>query len=152
MPMPIQMPLRLAATFAIAAGLLTLPPAHADDALTDTARAQISAFVEGVISGPEAVAPLLAPEYQIMRSNGVGYDRAGYIGRGAGSVNARPRYSLADIVATADGNVLVTRYFLEIEETIDGKSVTKRAPRLTVFRQIGGAWKVSAHGNFAHVE
>ncbi len=119
-------------------------PAVADD-MTDTARTQIGAFVEAVIAGPDAVAPLLAPEYQIKRSNGVGYDRAGYIGRGAASVNARPRYGLSDIVATADGDVLVARYFLEIEETIDGKPVTRRAPRLTVFRMIDGAWKVSAH-------
>ncbi len=146
------MSLRLAAALAISASLLTTAPADADEALTETARAQISAFVEGVISGPDAVAPLLAPEFQIMRSNGIGYDRAGYVGRGAGSVNARPRYGLADIVATADGDLLVTRYFLEIEETIDGKSVTKRAPRLTVFRKFGDAWKVSAHGNFAHVD
>jgi hypothetical protein len=126
-------------------------PAVADD-MTDTARTQIGAFVEAVIAGPNAVAPLLAPEFQIMRSNGVGYDRAGYIGRGAGSVNARPRFALSDIVATADGDVLVARYFLEIEETIDGKPVTRRAPRLTVFRMIGGTWKVSAHANFARTE
>jgi hypothetical protein len=117
-----------------------------------TSRTAIAAFVEGVISGPDAVAPLLAPEYQIMRSNGVGYDRAGYIGRGAGSVNARPKYALADIVATEDGGVLVTRYTLEIEETSDGKPVTRRAPRLTVFRKIGGEWRVSAHANFAQVD
>lgn len=126
-------------------------PAQADD-LTDTARERIGAFVEAVISGPDKVAPLLAPEYQIMRSNGIGYDRSGYINRGAGSVNARPRYALSDIVATSDGNLLVARYFLEIEETIDSKAVTRRAPRLTVFRKIGGAWKVSAHANFARTE
>ena len=136
---------------AVAMSWLLSAPAHADDT-TDTARAQIGAFVEAVISGPDKVAPLLAPEYQIMRSNGVGYDRAGYIGRGAGSVNARPRYGLSDIVATADGDLLVARYFLEIEETIDGKAVTRRAPRLTVFRKIDGAWKVSAHANFARTE
>lgn len=124
-------------------------PAHADD-MTDTAREQIGAFVEAIISGPDAVAPLLAPEYQIMRSSGVGYDRAGYIDRGAGSVKARPRFALSDIVATADGDLLVARYFLEIEAAIDGKPVTRRSPQLTVFRKIGGAWKVSAHANFAH--
>ena len=125
--------------------------AHAD-ALTDTARAQIGTFVEAVISGPEKVTPLLAPEYQIMRSNSVGYDRDGYINRGAGSVNARPRYGLTDIIATAEGDLLVVRYFLEIEETIDGKPVTRRAPRLTVFHKIAGAWKVSSHANLARTE
>ncbi len=143
--------LKILATVLTGFVLIAHAPAHADD-LTDTARAQIAAFVEAVVSGPEAVAPLLAPEYQIMRSNGVGYDRDGYIDRGAGSVNALPRYALTDIVATSGGNLLVARYFLEIEETIDGKSVTRRAPRLTVFRKIDGTWKISAHGNFARVE
>ena len=64
--------LRLAAALAMAVGLLATAPAQADDALTETARARISDFVEVVISGPDAVAPLLAPEFQIMRSNGVG--------------------------------------------------------------------------------
>jgi hypothetical protein len=137
---------------ATACAALSALPAKAGGHLADTARTAIAAFVEGVISGPDAVAPLLAHEYQIMRSNGVGYDRAGYIGRGAGSVNARPKYALADIVATEDGGVLVTRYTLEIEETIDGKPVTRRAPRLTVFRKIGGEWRVSAHANFAQVD
>lgn len=136
---------------ALAMAFILSSPAHAGD-MTNTARTQISAFVEAVITGPDAVAPLLAPEYQIMRSNGVGYDRDGYIGRGAGSVNARPRYGLSDIVATGTDDILVARYFLEIEETIDGKPVTRRAPRLTVFRKIGGAWKVSAHANFARTE
>ena len=62
----------LTAALAMAVGLLATAPAQADDALTETARARIAAFVEGVISGPDAVAPLLAPEFQIMRSNGVG--------------------------------------------------------------------------------
>lgn len=150
MPTPARhlRPLAFAAAFVALAAL----PARADGHLTDTARGAIAAFVEGVIAGPDAVAPLLAPEYQIMRSNGVGYDRAGYIARGAGSVSARPAYALVDIVATSDGDALVTRYSLEIEETIDGRAVTRRAPRLTVFRNIGGQWKVSAHANFARVE
>ncbi|MBT3808573.1 MAG: nuclear transport factor 2 family protein [Rhodospirillaceae bacterium] len=138
----------LAAVFAF--GLLATPAA-ADDK-TDTARALLTAFVDGVIAGPDAVAPLLAPEYQIMRSNGVGYDRDGYINRGAGTVRARPNYSLADLVVTTGGDVMVVRYILQIDETIDGNTITRRAPRLTVFRNIGGDWKISAHGNFARTE
>lgn len=132
--------------------LLTSSIATAADKQTTTARALVSAFVEAVIAGPEAVAPLLAPEYQIMRSNGVGYDREGYINRGAGSVNARPNYGFDGLVVTEADGIMVVRYFLEISETIDGKAVTRRAPRLTVFRKIGDDWKITAHGNFAQVE
>lgn len=141
---------RLLVAILFSLGLLAAP-AGADDA-TNKARALLTAFVDGVIAGPDAVAPLLAPEYQIMRSNGVGYDRDGYINRGAGTVRARPDYSLDDLVATTGGDMLVVRYVLQIDETIDGKTITRRAPRLTVFRKIGADWKVSAHANFARTE
>ena len=135
----------------LAISMLASSTALAADNDTDTARALISSFVEAVIAGPDKVAPLLAPEYQIMRSNGVGYDRAGYIGRGAGSVRAQRNYAYDDVVTTAD-DILVVRYFLRIEETIDGKAITRRAPRLTVFRKISNDWKITAHSNFAQVE
>jgi hypothetical protein len=106
------------------------------------------AFTQAVLDGPDALAPILAPEYQIMRTNGVGYDRDGYLNRGAGTVLAQPDYSHEDLVVTADGDVLVVRYFLLIDETIDGKPVKRRAPRLTVFRKIDDVWKVVAHSNF----
>jgi hypothetical protein len=79
----------------LAISMLASSTTLAADNDTDTARALISSFVEAVIAGPDKVAPLLAPEYQIMRSNGVGYDRAGYIGRGAGSVRAQRNYAYA---------------------------------------------------------
>ena len=144
---------RFLITTALAAGLLlTPPPSGSADERTDTARALLVAFTDGVIAGPDAVAPLLAPEYQIMRSNGVGYDRDGYINRGAGTVNARPNYSHDDLVVTSGDNVLVVRYMLQIDETIDGRAISRRAPRLTVFRKIDGDWKVTAHANFARTE
>jgi ketosteroid isomerase-like protein len=57
-----------------------------------------------------------------------------------------------DVVATADGDVMVVRYLLVISETIDGEPVTRQAPRLTVFRQQDGRWLVAAHANFATPE
>lgn len=133
-------------------GLLVSTSAMAADDITDTARALIAGFVEAVIAGPDKVAPLLAPEFQIMRSNGVGYEQAGYINRGAGTVRAQRNFSYDDVVVTAADDVMVARYFLRIEETIDGKNITRRAPRLTVFRKIGKDWKITAHSNFAQVE
>lgn len=135
---------------AFATGLLATQ-AVADDK-TDTARALLNAFIDGVIAGRDAVAPLLAPEYQIMRTNGVGYDRDGYINRGAGKVRARPNYSLDDLVTTTGGDIMVVRDILQIDETIDDKAITRRAPRLMAFRKIAGDWKVSAHANFARTE
>lgn len=143
---------RSAAVGVLAISLLASSSAMAADNVTDTARTLVASFVEAVIAGPDKVAPLLAPEYQIMRSNGVGYDRTQYINRGAATVRAQRDYSFDDVVVTAADNIMVVRYFLRIEETIDGKNITRRAPRLTVFRKIGADWKITAHANFAQVE
>ncbi|MDH3739343.1 MAG: nuclear transport factor 2 family protein [Alphaproteobacteria bacterium] len=121
--------------------------ARADD-MTDLALKLLVEFTEAVLAGPETLAPILAPEYQIMRTNGVGYDRDGYLARGAGSVSAQPDFSHEELVVTAADDVLVVRYYLRIDETIDDKPVKKRAPRLTVFRKIGDVWKVVSHSNF----
>ncbi|NKB49668.1 MAG: DUF4440 domain-containing protein [Alphaproteobacteria bacterium] len=129
-------------------GVLVLPVSAVADDMMDEARAALVEFTEAVLAGPDVLAPLLAPEYQIMRTNGVGYDRDGYLNRGAGSVNAQPDFSHEDLVVTVDDDVMVVRYFLRIDETIDDKPVKKRAPRLTVFRKIDDIWKVVAHSNF----
>jgi len=136
-------------TAVLAAALCTAAfPAVADDRNTHDARAALIAYTEATLAGPDVLAPMLAPEYQIMRANGVGFDRDGYLGRGVGGVKGRPDFSHEDIVATRDGDILVVRYFLRINEIIDGTPVKKRAPRLTVFRMIDGKWKVVSHANF----
>ena len=136
----------IALILALCAALSASASALASE-LEETARAAIVAFTEAVVAGPEAVAPMLAPEYQIMRANGVGYDRDGYIAN-VGRVAAQPNFAHDEIVVTAADDVMVVRYFLRIEETIEGAPVAHRAPRMTVFRWIDGAWKVVAHANF----
>jgi ketosteroid isomerase-like protein len=136
----------LATAVALSAG-----PAAADDELNETARAAIAAFVNAVIAGPEALEPILAPEFQILRANGVGYDREGYLGTGAETAALQPGFTAEDIVATAHDGVLVARYVLRIDGMIDGQPMPQRAPRLSVFRQIDGQWKVVAHANFGAV-
>lgn len=139
----------LAQTTVVAALCVSaIAPANADDHLMNDAKAAVSGFVEGVLGGPKTVAPLLAPEFQIMRSDGSGYDRAGYVGRGVGLVKGKPAFALDDVVATRHGDIMVVRYMLRINEVIDGKPIRRRAPRLTVFRNIDGKWKVAAHANF----
>ena len=124
-------------------------PVNAADDSEQLARELLVDFTEAVMSGPEAVAPLLAPEYQIMRSNGIGYDRDGYLKTGVGTVKIKPDFSHHDLHVTKANDVLVVRYMLEIDETISGEPIKKRAPRLTVFRKVGDQWKVVAHSNFA---
>jgi hypothetical protein len=122
--------------------------AYAAEDLTDTARKALIAYTQATLDGPKALAPMLAPEFQIMRSNGVGYDRDGYLGRSVARISAKPDFSHEDIVATRHGDIMVARYFLRIDEVIEGKPIKRRAPRLTVFRLVDGAWKVVAHSNF----
>lgn len=140
----------VAAGLAALTGTAILPAAsvRAADDLTETARAALVAYTAATLKGPAALAPYLAPEFQIMRANGVGYDRDGYLNKGVGTIVGKPGFSHEDIVATRAGDLLVVRYFLRIDEVIQGKPIKKRAPRLTVFRNVGGAWKVVAHANF----
>lgn len=132
----------------IAAVALVAKPAGAADALTEQAHKLLIEYTEATLAGPDALAPMLAPEFQIMRSNGVGYDRDGYLKRSVGRISAKPDFSHEDIVATMSGDLMVVRYNLRIDEVIEGKPISKRAPRLTVFRKVGDAWKVVAHANF----
>ena len=57
-----------------------------------------------------------------------------------------------DLVATAADGLMVARYVLVVDETLDGRTLTRRAPRLTVFRRDGDRWLVVAHANFAAAE
>lgn len=135
-------------TSLLAAGMiLAAGTALADEQLDSQAEAAMVAFTEAVASGN--VAGILAPEYQIMRSNGIGYDRSEYIDEVKGiDIEA---YHYDDIVATSADDIMVVRSILTINETFDGKEVERRAPRLTVFRLVDGAWKVVSHANFAQV-
>lgn len=120
---------------------------------SEAAQVALTAFTEAVASGDSVVvAEVLAPEFQILRANGVGYDRAGYLASDLPAIDPSSAWSHEDVVATAEGDILVVRYQLVIDETIDGEPVTRRAPRLTVFRRDGDAWLVVAHANFVTPE
>lgn len=104
-------------------------------------------WLDALVTGdPAVVATVLAPEYQILRSDGSGHDKASYL-------NALPKHMVrpkfSDIVATGDGNVMVIRYRIETDQIVEGKTVTGISPRLSVFRLENGRWLISAHANFA---
>ena len=106
-------------------------------------------WADALFSGdPAQIEKVLAPEYQIMRSNGSGYDKAGYL-KALPKQKARSKFS--KIVATASGDVMVLRYMIETDQIIDGKPVEAVAPRLSVFRKDGGQWLMSAHANFSKI-
>ena len=130
---------------ALLAPLAFAAPVHAGDA-EDAVAAWLAAVSD---NGPAALAAVLAPEFQILRSDGTGWAREDYLGRGR-SQQLKPPVP-RDLFATQTGDVLVVRYTLDVEQTIDGGSITGAAPRLTVFRRDGDRWLVVAHANFAPV-
>ena len=105
------------------------------------------ALVTGTV---EAIDAVLAPEFQIMRADGSAYDKEDYLGSQLPHVAAIPEFS--EMVVTAHDKLLVTRYYVTVNETRDGATVEAHAPRLTVFRKDGDNWLVVAHGNFATLE
>ena len=106
-------------------------------------------WVDALVTGdPAIVDKVLAAEFQILRSNGVGHDKASYL-KALPQHAARPKFS--DIVATGSSETLVVRYKIETEQTIDGTPVNGISPRLSVFRKQAGPWLMIAHANFAQL-
>lgn len=140
-------------TLAVLSGFVISDTAMAGEGPPAAERA-VKAFIEAVASADgQAIAAILAPEYQIMRADGVGYDREGYLAGGLPKIdNNSLEWRFENLVATASDDLMVVRYHLVIDETIDHRPVTRRAPRLTVFRRDGEDWRVVAHANFARFE
>ncbi len=86
----------------------------------------------------------LDPAFQIARVDGSTADKTQYLRQPAKVENFR----IADPAATRDGDLLVVRYDVTTEEVIEGKSYSsKPKPRLSVFIDDDGAWRMLAHAN-----
>ncbi|MBK1870209.1 nuclear transport factor 2 family protein [Aestuariivirga sp. YIM B02566] len=104
-------------------------------------------WADALFSGdPAKVEKVLAPEYQILRSDGTGHDKTSYL---KSLPNQKIRSKFSDIVARGAGDVMVLRYRIETDQSIEGKTVEANSPRLSVFRRVDGQWLISAHANFA---
>lgn len=97
---------------------------------------------------PANVEKILAPEFQILRSDGSGHGKSTYL-KALPKQTGKP--AISELVVTGQGEVLVTRYIIEIAQTIDGKPVQAISPRLSVFRHTGSGWLIVAHANFARI-
>lgn len=131
---------------ALGLGLLLASPFLADTA--GDADDAVKAWLDAVASNEESrTAAVLAPEFQILRFDGLGYARADYLAAGWPR-QVRPPVA-RDLVATEADGVPVVRYVLDVEQTANGVARTDAAPRLTDFRKDGDCWLVAAHANFA---
>ncbi len=127
---------------ALSALLALSAPAIAADA-DDAVKAWLDALAS---NDAAAVTDVLAPEFQIQRSDGIGFVREDYLGSGRTRQLKAP--AARDLIATEADGVLVVRYKMEVEQIADGKAITGEAPRLTVFRKIDGRWRVVAHAAY----
>jgi ketosteroid isomerase-like protein len=111
-------------------------------------RGAVEGFFGAVMTGePDKVAAVLAPEFQILRSDGTNYDAKGYPDSILPIVSEMPAVEKLNV--TAEGDIAVASYVINVDETRDGALVQAYAPRLSVFRKDGERWLMVAHGNFA---
>jgi hypothetical protein len=135
----------LAGISALAVG--TANVAAAETISSEEALKALDPWIDAIFTGdPVAVEKVLAPEFQILRSDGAGHDKSSYL-KMLPQQRVRPKFS--DIVATGAADVMVVRYLIETDQTIEGKEVKGISPRLSVFRREGGRWLICAHANFA---
>lgn len=134
---------------ALLAGAVFSVPAFAQS--EDEAVAAIRAWLEAIMSAdPAQLDAVMAPEFQIERSNGTGHDKAGYIDGGFARIASIGE--ITDVHVTVHDDLMVVRYMLGVQETISGQPVQGYAPRLTVFRREDDRWLVVAHANFARAQ
>jgi hypothetical protein len=125
----------------------------ADDtaALEGEAQKTLQTIFAALMTGdPEKVRPFLAPEYQVQRSDGKGYDKESYLALSIPKIAAMPTFR--DLAITRNGDIVVVRLMIEIEETINGKVADRISPQLMVFRITPEGWQVVAAANFARLE
>jgi hypothetical protein len=122
---------------------------HATAATEAEALEALNPWADALFSGdPAQVEKVLAPEYQILRSDGTGYVKADYL-KVLPKQKIRSKFS--NIVATAAADVMVIRYTIETDQMISGKDVKGLGERLSVFRKEAGVWLISAHANFSKI-
>jgi hypothetical protein len=113
-------------------------------------RKAVDTWLKTVASGNvAAVRAVLAPEFQITRSDGSAYNAGEYVRSGLPKFDAMPAAERLTVTSTSDH--LIARYWLKVSETAGGKRIEGYAPRMTVFRKSGDAWLVVAHANFAPI-
>ena len=99
----------------------------------------------------EALAELLSDAYLLRRTDGSGYNRAGYVNALAeGSNYELIDYTISDITAQLDGDILVAMFTLDAEILENGRSViSEPSPSLVTFVRVDGEWKLASDAFFS---
>lgn len=99
----------------------------------------------------EALGELLSDAYILRRTDGSGYDREGYMSALAqGSDYELVDYSISDVTAQQDGDILVATFTLQgdIEEG-GGPVISEPSPSLVTFVRVDGEWKLASDAFFS---
>lgn len=118
----------------------------------EAAKKAVDAWVGAVASGdPANVARVIAPEFQIVRSDGTAYGAEAYLQSNLPRFPEPPQ--IGTLVATGHGDHIVARYEITSKIMLGEETELRDAPRLTVFRKApDGTWLVVAHSNFAALQ
>lgn len=119
-----------------------------ESALTTEARKALTTLFDALRSGDaNKVRPFLAPEFQVVRSDGAAYDKEQYLRHSIPKIEGQPSFD--ELTVTRHADIVVARMRLKIQERLDGKRAESGAPQLIVFRVTPQGWKVVAAANFA---
>jgi ketosteroid isomerase-like protein len=99
----------------------------------------------------EALGELLSDAYLLRRSDGTGYDRDGYVKALAQDSDYElVDYSISDITAQQDGDILVAMFTLQGDIEESGRSViSEPSPSLVTFVRVDGEWKLASDAFFS---
>ena len=99
----------------------------------------------------EALGELLSDAYLLRRSDGSGYDREGYINALAQDSDYElVDYSISEITAQQDGDILVAMFTLQGDIEEGGRSViSEPSPSLVTFVRVDGEWKLASDAFFS---
>lgn len=119
---------------------------------TTLATELIDQYAEAVFErDQEALGELLSDAYLLRRADGSGYDREGYVSALAqGSNYELVDYSISDITAQQDGDILVATFTLQGDIEEDGRPViSEPSPSLVTFVRVDGEWKLASDAFFS---
>ncbi len=114
---------------------------------TEKAEELVTEFFDLLAEGtdPADLEAFLSDAFVLQRADGTSDDKAAYVDDPA----IVESYEISDLIATRTRPVLVARYTVVVDSTIDGRQQqTDPAPRLSVFVKGKDGWKLVAHSNF----
>jgi hypothetical protein len=93
----------------------------------------------------QGLADFLSDAFIIQRADGTTLQKAAYVQ----SIPELRRWEISEVQALQAGNLLVVRWLLAVDVTIEGQAYRgDPAPRLSTFAYEDGAWRLASYANF----